>query len=145
MFEHQKQAFPPFVHTLELYQCYLVPPILSDFLKFLSPLQVYCFQCASSCLCHSLPRQSLVHLLPIPVPALRLPALPHVRSLLLCLNLHDLGCHNRTIYCCLQVIPWMLSKGCGLNCAIQSLISESIHLIGIGPHSAVQLRPPPYI
>ena len=32
---------------------------------------------------------------------------------------------------------------CGLICAVLSLFSETSHLIG--QHSAVQLRPPPYI
>ena len=34
-------------------------------------------------------------------------------------------------------------KGCGHSCALQSLISETSHLID--QHGTVQLRPPPYI
>ena len=33
--------------------------------------------------------------------------------------------------------------GCGLSCAVLSLLCETSHIIG--QHSAVQLRQPPYI
>ena len=36
-----------------------------------------------------------------------------------------------------------VQQGSGLSCTVQSLLSEKSHLIG--QHSAVQLRPAPYI
>ena len=39
--------------------------------------------------------------------------------------------------------PMNAQLGCGLSCVVQSLLSESSHLIG--QQSAVQLRQPPYI
>ena len=38
--------------------------------------------------------------------------------------------------------PMDAQLGCGLSCVVQSLLSESSHLIG--QQSAVQLRQPPY-